>query len=159
MLEVLAKDNNALFLTCLEEKQKAESRGNEGAEFWAKVINKEVERDKLFLEELNTGKNIFVEQWHIGNWSRAQSLGIDLPQEIQNKLNQQIGSLTTRIRAFYVSTDLEKYYFDSELEAKRRELNELPKILRNIGITTENLNGDAGQDNLKKRLHYLLEQA
>jgi len=121
-------------------------------------VIKEAERDKLILEELNTGKNVFIEQWHIGNWSHIRGRGIELPQEAQSKISKQISIFMSRTCAFYVSTDLEKYYFDVELEAKRRELNEMSKILRDLGIPVENLDGDEMQENLKKRLLFLLGQ-
>lgn len=152
-----SKEKSFMFLSSLADTPK-ESGKKEGVDFWLEVVNKEIERDKLVLEELNAGKNVFIEQWHIGNLARIQGLGIELSQDIQNKISQQISSLSARTRVFYVSVDLEKYFFDSELEAKQRELNNLSKILRDTGIKAENLDGDATQENLKKRLHFLLEQ-
>lgn len=126
---------------------------------YAYLAQKEIERDEIVLNEMAKGMYPIIDQWHIVNLARARVRSSTASKSYEDRLVSHLKLFSnTQIHVIHASTDLEKFFSNEKLEAKKQEYLHVSQICTDWNAKIHTIDVDALNENIKKRFLFLIKE-
>lgn len=122
------------------------------------LFAQEVERDTVVLGKIKNGKSVIVEQWYIGLLLAARFIDESKNSDLEKRVLARLKTFSEIPKiVFYVSTDIEKWRNEADVQNKQHQLSILSRVLDELHLSEEVIESEYTIHHMKERTLYLLK--